>query len=274
MSEFVLHAEIRELTGKHAKHTRLAGMVPGVFYAREEKPLNIQVPKPGLDPLVFTSATHVIDLRLKDGSSRKCILRDVQFDPVSDRPVHFDLQGLREDEKLTIEVPVVLTGGIPLGVRDGGMVQHILHRLKITCLPKDIPEKVELDITDLGINHSVHVRDVKIPNVTVLDHADNAVVSVLPPTVVKEAEVVAVAEEAVKEPEVVGKGKLRNLRRVTRRAPQRIQSLQRRKPNLLPKRRRRSNPGLWPGPGTDRRPREPRSRIRPHEAQPGVHGGG
>jgi ribosomal protein L25 (general stress protein Ctc) len=58
MSEFVLHAEIRELTGKHAKHTRLAGMVPGVFYAREEKPLNIQVPKPGLDPLVFTSATH------------------------------------------------------------------------------------------------------------------------------------------------------------------------------------------------------------------------
>jgi large subunit ribosomal protein L25 len=207
MSEIVLQAEIRDLTGKRAKHSRLAGMVPGVFYAREEKNVNIQVPKPVLDPLVFTSETHVIDLRLKDGTSRKCILRDVQFDPVTDRPVHFDLQGLKEDEKLTIEVPVVLTGGIPQGVRDGGMVQHILHRLKISCLPKDIPEKVEVNITELAINHSVHVRDLNIPNVTLLDHADNAVVSVLPPTVAKEAEVVAVAEEAVKEPEVVGKGK-------------------------------------------------------------------
>ncbi len=207
MSEIVLNAEIRELTGKRAKHTRLAGMVPGVFYARQEKSLNIQVPKPGLDPLVFTSETHVIDLRLKDGSSRKCILRDVQFDPVSDMPVHFDLQGLKENEKLTIEIPVVLTGGIPQGVRDGGMVQHVLHRLKISCLPKDIPEKIEIDITNLGINHSVHVRDLNIPNVTVLENADSAVVGVLPPTIVKEAEVAAVTEEAIKEPEVVGKGK-------------------------------------------------------------------
>jgi len=207
MSEFVLNAEIRELTGKRAKHARLAGMVPGVYYAREEKSLNIQVPKPGLDPLVFTSETHVIDLRLKDGSSHKCILRDVQFDPVTDTPVHFDLQGLKENERLTIEVPVVITGGIPLGVREGGMVQHILHRLKISCLPKDIPEKVEIDITELGINHSIHVRDLKIPNVTVLENADSAVVGVLPPTVVKEAEVAPVAEEAIKEPEVVGKGK-------------------------------------------------------------------
>jgi large subunit ribosomal protein L25 len=207
MSEFVLNAEIRELTGKRAKHARIAGMVPGVFYGRQEKSLNIQVPAPGLDPLVFTSETHVIDLRLKDGTSRKCILRDVQFDPVSDRPVHFDLQGLKENEKLTLEIPVVLTGGIPQGVRDGGMVQHILHKLKISCLPKDIPERIEVDITELAINHSVHVRDLKIANVTVLESPDSAVVGVLPPTVVKEAEVAPVVEEGALEPEVVGKGK-------------------------------------------------------------------
>ncbi len=207
MSEFVLEAEIRELTGKRAKLTRLAGMVPGVFYAREEKSLNIQVPKPVLDPLVFTSEMHVIDLRLKDGSSRKCILRDVQFDPVTDRPVHFDLQGLKENEKVTIEVPVVLTGGIPQGVKDGGMIQHILHRVKIACLPKDIPEKIEINISDLGINHSIHVRDLNIPHVTLLENADSAVVGCMPPTVAKEAEVAPVAEEAIKEPEVVGKGK-------------------------------------------------------------------
>jgi large subunit ribosomal protein L25 len=207
MSEIVLNAEIRDLTGKRAKHARRSGMVPGVFYAREEKNLNIQVPGPGLDQLVFTSETHVIDLRLKDGTSRKCILRDVQFDPVTDRPVHFDLQGLKEDEKLTIEIPVVLTGGIPQGVRDGGMVQHMLHKLRVSCLPKDIPEKVEVNVAGLAINHSVHVRDLNIPNVTVLESGDSAVVGVLPPTVAKEAEVAVVAEEAVKEPEVVGKGK-------------------------------------------------------------------
>ena len=194
MSEFVLEAEIRENTGKHAKYGRTAGLVPGVYYARGEESLNIQVPKVGLDPLVYTSETHVIELRLKDGSAKKCILRDVQYDPVSDRPIHFDLQGLKENERLTIEVPVVLTGGIPKGVRDGGMVQHMIHRLKISCLPRDIPEKIEVNIGELGINHSVHVRELNIPNVTILEAADSAVVGVMPPTIVKE-------------PEVVGKGK-------------------------------------------------------------------
>ena len=157
MSEFVLDAEVREVTGKHAKYARGRGFVPGVYYSRGEACINIQVEKPRLDPLVFTSETHVIDLHLKDGSSHKCILRDVQYDPVSDLPIHFDLQGLRENEKLTIEIPVVLTGGIPKGVRDG---------------------------------------------------VDSAIVGVMPPTVVKEEETaVPVAEEAAKEPEVVGKGK-------------------------------------------------------------------
>ena len=208
MSEFVLDAEVREVTGKHAKYARGRGFVPGVYYSRGEACINIQVEKPRLDPLVFTSETHVIDLHLKDGSSHKCILRDVQYDPVSDLPIHFDLQGLRENEKLTIEIPVVLTGGIPKGVRDGGMVQHMLHKLRISCLPKDIPEKVEIDVSNLEINHSVHVRDLNIPNVTILEGVDSAIVGVMPPTVVKEEETAGpVAEEAAKEPEVVGKGK-------------------------------------------------------------------
>jgi len=207
MSEIVLQAEAREMTGKRAKRTRAAGMVPGVYYARQEPSVNIQVLRPELEPLVFTAETHVIDLRLKDGSSRKCILRDVQFDPVTDHPVHFDLQGLRENEKLVIEIPVVLTGGIPQGVRDGGMVQHMLHKLRVSCLPRHIPAKVEVNIEGLAINHSVHVRDLAIPDVTLLDNPDSAVVGVLPPTVTKEPEAAPAAEEAIKEPEVVGKGK-------------------------------------------------------------------
>ncbi|MBP1653783.1 MAG: ribosomal protein L25/ral stress protein Ctc, partial [Bacteroidetes bacterium] len=116
-SEVVLNAELRNQTAKHAKYSRSQGMVPGVYYARGEQNINIQVPTPSLNKLVFTSEAHVIDLRLNDGSSRRCILRDVQFDPVSDKPVHFDLQGLKENEKLTMDIPVVLVGGVPKGVR-------------------------------------------------------------------------------------------------------------------------------------------------------------
>lgn len=208
MSEVVLNAEIRSNTGKHAKHSRINGMVPGVFYARGEQNLNVEVPVLALNQLVFTSETHILDLKLADGSSRKCILKDVQFDPVSDRPVHFDLQGLKENEKLSIEIPVSLVGGIPKGVRDGGMLQHFLHKVRISCLPKDIPEKIEINVAELGINSFVHVRDLVLPNVTLVEAADNAIVGVMPPHVVKEEEAAPVAAvDATKEPEVVGKGK-------------------------------------------------------------------
>jgi large subunit ribosomal protein L25 len=207
MSEIVVNAQVRTSTGKHAKYARRELKVPGVFYAHGESNINLTVSKIQLDPLVYTAETHIIDLRLDDGTSKKCILRDVQFDPVSDRPIHFDLQGLRENEKLTIEVPIILTGGTPVGVREGGMLQHIIHKLKVSCFPRDIPERIEVKVAELAINDSVHVRDLSVPNVTVLENADSTVVAVMPPTVVKEEVAPVVAEEGPVEPEVVGKGK-------------------------------------------------------------------
>jgi large subunit ribosomal protein L25 len=206
-SEVVLNAELRSHTAKHAKYARHQGMIPGVYYARGEQNLNIQVPTLSLNKLVFTAEAHVIDLRLSDGSSRRCVLRDVQFDPVSDKPVHFDLQGLKENEKLTMDIPVVLVGGIPKGVRDGGMLQHVVHKVKVSCLPKDMPEKVEINVATLNINDVLHISDLSIPNVVILDNAENMVVGVLPPAVVKEEVPAEATEEALKEPEVVGKGK-------------------------------------------------------------------
>ena len=208
MSEVVLNAEVREETGKRAKATRNEGKVPGVYYSHGEENINIKASMLSLAPLVFGSETRIIDLHLSNGTIRKAILRDVQFDPISDKPIHFDLQGLHEDEKLTIEVPVVLTGGIPVGVRNGGLLQHSIHKIKVSCLPKDIPGKIEIDVANLEMNRAIHVRDLTIPNVTMLENTDAAVVGVIPPTIVKEPEpgVVAPGEE-VTEPEVVGKGK-------------------------------------------------------------------
>ncbi|MBX2990279.1 MAG: 50S ribosomal protein L25 [Bacteroidetes bacterium] len=207
MAEITLNAELRTATGKSAKRVRWEGKIPGVYYAHGEENIPIQVPKLSLDPLIYTSETRVIDLRVGD-ISKKAILRDLQFDPVTDRAIHFDLQGLQEDEEITLEVPVVLVGGIPTGVRDGGMLQHIMHKVKISCLPKHIPGKIELNVAGLGINQSMYVRELTIPNVTVHEDPDDPVVSVVPPTVAKEAAPAeAAAAEAPKEPEVVGKGK-------------------------------------------------------------------
>jgi large subunit ribosomal protein L25 len=208
MSEIILEAERRTAMGKAAKRVRTEGKIPGVYYSHGEENIPLQVPRTSLDPLIYTSETHVIELRLKDGT-KKAILRDVQFDPVTDRPIHFDLQGLREDEKVTLEVPVVLTGGTPIGVREGGLLQHIMHKVKVSCLPKHIPSRIEVNVSQLGINKSVHVRDLSIPEVTILEAMDDSVVAVVPPTVHKEeaARAAEAVAEAPQEPEVVGKGK-------------------------------------------------------------------
>jgi large subunit ribosomal protein L25 len=205
MREITLEAEVRTQFGKRSKAIRRQGNVPGVYYIHGEPNIAVTIPEKSLKPLIYTSETHIINLKLNDGTGKNCIIRDIQFDPVSERPVHFDLQGIREDEEISVEVPVTLVGGTPVGVRDGGILQQIIHRLKISCLPKFMPEHVEVDVANLKINQFVHVRDIKLENITLLDSESGSIVGVVPPTVEKEA-VVAAPEEAA-EPEVIGKGK-------------------------------------------------------------------
>lgn len=207
MSEITLTAEIRKELGKRSKSLRSMGKVPGIYYGHGQKNIPVALSELALRPLFKTSATHVINLKLDDGSAHSCILRAIQFDPMTDRPIHFDLFGLKADEKLTIEVPVVLKG-IPVGVKDGGTLQHVIHKLRVSCLPKHIPDHVELDVTELKINHSLHVRDLNIPNVQILENENSTVAAVVPPTILKEAEpTAAVVAEAPAEPEVIARGK-------------------------------------------------------------------
>jgi large subunit ribosomal protein L25 len=211
MSEITLAAEIRKNVGKRIGAIRKAGNVPGIYYGHGQQNIPVAMPAPSLKPLYTTSETHVINLKLDDGSSHLCVLRDVQLDPVTEKPVHFDLYGLNENETLTIQIPVKLTGGIPKGVREGGILQHVLHKLKVSCLPKYIPDHIEINVEELTINHSVHVKDIAIPNVTIMENASSTIVAVVPPVVVKEPEPTAVAAvptaEAPAEPEVISKGK-------------------------------------------------------------------
>ncbi len=213
MSEIVLNAAVRTVTGKKAKNLRYEEKIPGVYYSHGEENINITATPLAMKPLIYTNNTHLINLKLDNGVTKTCILRDVQFDPITDRPVHFDLQGVKENEELTVQIPVILNGS-PRGVKDGGTLQFIMHKVRVSCLPKFIPEHIELNVADLGMNDSIHVRDIKIDNVKILDNESAAVVAVVPPTIVKEETPVAGAADAAAagavapaEPEVIAKGK-------------------------------------------------------------------
>ncbi|MFA6467370.1 MAG: 50S ribosomal protein L25 [Bacteroidota bacterium] len=215
MSEVLLNATVRTEKGKAANRLRSDDKIPGIYYSRGEENINITATPLAMKPLIYTTNTHLINLKLDNGVTKTCILRDVQFDPITDRPVHFDLQGVKDNEELTVQIPVILQGS-PKGVKDGGTLQFIMHKVRVSCLPKYIPEHIELNVAELGMNDSIHVRDIKIENVTILDNESAAVVAVVPPTIIKE-EVAAVpgtadaaaatTAAAPAEPEVIAKGK-------------------------------------------------------------------
>ncbi|MDI6765845.1 MAG: 50S ribosomal protein L25 [Bacteroidota bacterium] len=207
MREFILEAEVRTQFGKHSRAIRRNGNIPGIFYLHGEDAIPITVTEKNLKPLVYTPETHIVNLRLNNGAEKNCILRDVQFDPVTDRPIHFDLQGLRENETITMEVPITIVGGTPIGVREGGILQQLIHRLKISCLPKYIPEHIEINVENLKINNFTHVSDLKIENVTILESESTSIVGILPPITEKEPTPAVTGAEETIEPEVIGKGK-------------------------------------------------------------------
>jgi large subunit ribosomal protein L25 len=207
MSEIVVEAQVRKDKAKNAKTLRKEGLIPGIFYGHGEENIPIQTTLADLRPIVYTSDTHIVSLKLDNGETKTCIVRDIQFDPITDRILHFDLLALRADEKVTMEIPILLVG-TSKGAKDGGMVQHILHRIEVKCYPKDIPEHIDVDITALEIGDSIHVKELQIQNVEILEDEDTTIVSIVPPTVFKEPEPEAAeAAEEPLEPEVVGKGK-------------------------------------------------------------------
>lgn len=206
MKELTLPVEVRTQIRKGIGQLRRDGFIPGIFYLHGEGNITLKVKEKTILPLIMSAEARLLNLDFSPGGVRQGILREVQFDPLSDRPIHVDFQGIRADEELTLAVPIVLVGGIPIGVRLGGMLQHVLHNLEISCLPKHIPERIEINVGQLAIHHTIHVSDLKLENVTIITHAGDPIVSVIPPLVEKVATPEESAAEA-KEPEVIAKGK-------------------------------------------------------------------
>src|SRR5512133_2845639 len=110
MSEVLLQAHRREPGRSNARALRRQSVVPGIYYSHGEEPIPIAAGELALRPLIYTTESHLVRLRLEEGLERTCVVKDVVFDPITDRPVHFDLQGVAADEAIRVEVPVVLHG--------------------------------------------------------------------------------------------------------------------------------------------------------------------
>ncbi|MDP2300895.1 MAG: 50S ribosomal protein L25 [Ignavibacteria bacterium] len=204
MEKVELLGNVRTEFTKSARSTlRKNSRVPGVLYGKSIQPVCFDVDEKKIKPLVFTSEAHIISLKLDNQYQQDCVIKDVQFDPVTDRIVHFDAIGLVKGEKIELEVPVQLIG-TPVGVRDGGQLQGLLHKLNISCDPTDIPESLPIDISELKMGSSIHVADLNYDNIVILNGSEQVVVTVSPPRGAKEA---TETDDVKTQPEVIAKGK-------------------------------------------------------------------
>ncbi|MFI5237361.1 MAG: 50S ribosomal protein L25 [Ignavibacteriales bacterium] len=208
MEKTSLKASERKVITKSAtKKNRIEGRIPGIFYSKHNVPIHIAVNDTSINPLVFTAKTHLISLQIEGHEEYDCIIKDVQFDPVTDRVIHFDLLGLTKGEKIRLQIPVQLVGS-PVGVKEGGVIQHAMHKLEVECLPKNIPEHIVIDIAELKLGDSIHVSDLLFDDFELVDPKESLIVQVTHPKIVVEAAPSAeAATEEPTEPEVIGKGK-------------------------------------------------------------------
>lgn len=180
---------------------RAAGRVPATIYGRQAAPQNLEVVSEEIANLLNHSASEnlLVDLTVeKDARSKRlALVQDVQHHPLSGKVIHVDFHEVAENELVTIFVPVETTGE-PAGVKNGGgTLEHILHKLKVRCLPRDLPEQITLDVTALEIGKSIHLGEIVAPNgVQILGEKTRTVVAVAAPRAEEEVAATAAATAA------------------------------------------------------------------------------
>ena len=208
-----LESGIREGSGKgFSRRLRSSGRVPAILYGRKTEPMNLD-----LDETAIRAALHqhpesaVIDLSVVGGDSDEpvnVIIRDIQRHPTTGRILHVDFQRIKFGEKLRVEVKIGVTGK-PRGVKEqGGILEHSTRSTQIMCLPRQIPESLDLDVSELMIGDALKMSDLveKYPDIDFMDESEITVAAVSAPAVEAEP-VVEAEEEAEGEPELVAKEK-------------------------------------------------------------------
>lgn len=173
MKSVSIQGSKRESVGKKAtKALRNAGLVPCVVYGGDE-PLHFSAPELAFKNLVYTPDAHTVEIEL-DGVTVQAILQDIQFHPVTDRILHIDFYQIFDGKEVTMNIPVHFTGNSK-GVRNGGVLRKTNRVLRVKALPKDLPDFLEADITNLKIGNKLYIGELPQENITIM-HPDNTVV--------------------------------------------------------------------------------------------------
>jgi large subunit ribosomal protein L25 len=210
----VLEAQKRDTFGKNeARRLRSKGLIPGVVYGGQQgaaAPVAVD-PKELMQILHSDSGVNtLINLKL-DGADARVLVKEYQLDPIGHKLLHADFYRVALDRLLTVTVPVVLRGEAKGVKQQGGVVDFVHREIEVECLPADIPEKIELDVSELLINDSIRVRDLpESPNWKATSDPDMMIVHVVALRAEEEpaaAEAAVAAPAAPAEPEVIKKGK-------------------------------------------------------------------
>lgn len=178
-SQPVLNAEVRTISSKGALNTlRKNGKIPAVMYNRHGTSASIVIDGDEFRKVTKGISESTIIKLLIDGKESECFIKDRQIDWLHSKLLHIDFFQVERGVSLRVKVPVHLSG-TAVGVREGGILENPVHELEVECMPKDVPERFDIDINDLKANHSIHVRDLKLPPaVKVLNSADQVIVLV------------------------------------------------------------------------------------------------
>jgi large subunit ribosomal protein L25 len=207
MASASLSAETRTDRGKGvARKLRAAGRVPAVVYGHAREAQSLSLVTRDLEKLLsqISTGSTVVELSL-GGAVTKTLIREVQRHPFKKQILHVDFQELVAGEKVLVDIPLVFVG-VPEGVRlSGALLEQILHSISVRVDPSSIPNHIDVDVTNLAMGHSLHVRDLVLPEgLEVLSDEDATICAVIAPRAVVEA----VPEgEAVAEPELIRKTK-------------------------------------------------------------------
>ena len=196
MKTITIEGQLRTESGKKStRQLRSQELVPGVIYGGE-KEINFSAPVKAFKGLVYTPEFQVAEVSV-EGKKYRCILKDLQFDKVSDALLHIDLLELVEDKKVIATLPLKFTGAAA-GVKAGGKLVTKMKSLKIKALPKDLRENIEVDITNLELNGNIRVEDVKTEGMEILNSPRIPIASVVMTRQLKQEESAAAAAPAKK----------------------------------------------------------------------------
>jgi large subunit ribosomal protein L25 len=189
MKSITIEGQLRTETGKKAtRQLRSQDLVPGVIYGGE-KEISFAAPSMAFKTFVYTPEFQKAEIKLS-GKTYICILKDLQFDKVSDKLIHIDLMELVEDKRVIADIPIKFTG-VAKGVKEGGHLIIKMKSLKVKSLPKHLKEQIEVDITNLDLNGNIRVEDVKEANYEILNSPRIPVASVVLTRQLKQEEATA-----------------------------------------------------------------------------------